>query len=306
VSTAVVKKGGDEKVVELKSPAVVAAEAASASTEEKSPVETLSTYLCPECRRPRVVNHTEECSIRGTPWGKLSKDGKEERDLYFEDPKKATTKVPKPEASAKKSAKAEGKKVDELEKKDPLQTKDEFKLSPAQESGLRVFFGLKELPSAQVLKDLTREEARDMRRMASIPAWAIAAVRHHQDNYNAILAGKLTKESFQAGKFQRAEAPKSISGPEVTKKWLAIKDQFKGVTLLETPRSKGEKAFRKAFDKLKSEVGDRAELPKLRQGTGQSSRPDKQPRQDGSSGSGLGGLKDTLLLFAEIAKIMKG
>jgi hypothetical protein len=282
-------------------------------------IPPLVMYLCPACGRTRVQEHLEDCELKGCSWGKLSKEGKAERDQYLADPKMAKPKnnstASKP-GSEKKQApetpkgESGGKKKDDLERSDPLGTKSDFKLSEQQEKGLRKFFGLKELPPKDIFDSLSKEDQRDLRQQSAMPKWAIAAVRHHQNNFNAILAGKLTKELFQAGKFQKADVPRTISGQEVTKRWLQIKDRFKDTLLLEVPQNQKQKAFRKAFDELKSEVGDRPELPTPKKGRGQSNQPSgsggRNRPQNTDSGMTGGNLRETLLLFAEIAKAMKG
>jgi hypothetical protein len=272
----------------------------------------LSMYLCPSCDSPRTRNHSSSCPMKNMSWAPLSREGKAERTAYLEHgltsskaPSAAPKLAPAGKAEDPKSG-AEGKK-DPIAKGNPLGVAD-FKLTEAQEAGLKKFFGLKELPSKPIFDALSKEEQKAARLAAIIPRWSIAAIRHHNDNYQAIVGGKLTLEQFQAGKYKKpVSPPKEFSSVEVTKKWVTLRERFTGTVLLETPRSQKERAFKQAFDKLKSEVGDRNELPKLKQGrqNGQSSTNSRRESREGGSSSEASSLRESLLLFAEIAKIFR-
>jgi len=299
-----------EVVEEVQSPGVKAGKARDTGNEQINSLPPLSMYLCPSCDKTRVEAHKESCDLKDATWTRLSKEGKAQRNLYLESPEKALDQKSKPKApspSPKKKGKDAEKEepVDRLEKTDPLKT-EKVPLSEGQEKGLKKFFGLKELPSSDILSTLDKDERKVLRSQSEIPKWAISAVRESQNNYNAILSGKLTLPAYQAGKYERQTKPsKEITDAEVTKQWLELKSRFEGTALLENPKSQKEKAFKKAFDLLRNKVGDRAVLPKPKGGNNGNASP-AASRQQGSRQQEGGSLRESLLLFVEIAKALKG
>jgi hypothetical protein len=174
--------------------------------------------------------------------------------------------------------------VDPLDKVDPLRATTT--LTDKQEEALRTYFNVLPTPSRETLDSMTKDERNQALEKTRIPKWAVRAVLAESSNLKEILSGSLDVEKFQAGLYKRQSKPKDLPTVEVAKKWVTLKERYKGVDLLENPKSNKEKSLKKAFDLLKSEVGDHPALPKPGQGSGRRS-PNASRQQASTSGSAV-------------------
>jgi hypothetical protein len=275
----------------LVSPAIKAArKKAKESTSTQSVIVAIKCSTCPAMHGSK---HDASCPHKSSTWGKLNAEMRKARKALLTG-----------EAVAETKETVKSGKTPRIEKDDPLKTQAVKKtLSKADEGALRKYFAVPRMPSPAELESLPAEEQKEAISKAQLPKWAVAAVLAHHDNLGAIKAGDLTKDKFNAGIFKR-EA-KTTSQIDVTKKWLAIKNKFDGISLLEKPRSPKEVAFRKEYDALKKEVGDHPALPKPKKSArDQGGRSPRPSTPQGGSSSGSVSL-DALKSLAEIMKALR-
>jgi hypothetical protein len=256
----------------------------------------LTSYECPMCGVPHATKHNEDCELKSQSWGKLSTEGKRQRKAALS----GAQEKPEPESGVKPAA------VPKVNKIDPLKTT--VTLSDSEDKKLRKYFGVSPPCKPEELEGLSVDDRRAKIQQSWLPKWAVAAVKESAENLPLILSGKLTKEHFRAGEYQRR--PKKVTQPQIVAKWNALKARFEGVTLLEKPRTAKEKGFRREYDLLKALVGDHPALPKPKtSGSGggrQGTRSPRVPQQQGQAVGQEQGLLGTLKILAEIAKILKG
>lgn len=233
--------------------------AAKVVQEDKAPDSTLDSMVCPDCSAIRPNSHKEDCGKSAWKWGKLSKEGRQQRaDLL------------KGKTPPTKKAKEVKPPQDPIAAKDPLAAVPEKReLTSEQDAELRKHFGTLPKPSEADLADLSKEERTARIKSSQLPRWAVAATLSDDKNLKGILSGTLTLLKYQAGEFSRGAASKQLTTKQVGDMWNQLKGKHPGVPLLEKPRSDKEKKLKQEFDHLRARAGsDHPALPKPRKASG--------------------------------------
>jgi hypothetical protein len=162
-----------------------------------------------------------------------------------------------PKGAANNPLKVEGLPGGKAKKEDapPAQLADSVM------AALRRHFGLNDpLPPDEFFL-LDKNERKEVQARTVVPKWALTSVRNDVRNLSLIISGALTQQNAVPGPKREPEAkPVGGAGAE----WRLLKDRFKGVSLLKSPKSKREKSLKEAFDVLSKKYPGDPSLPKPR------------------------------------------
>jgi len=185
-------------------------------------------------------------------------------------------------------------------------------LSDEQKETLRKFLKIPPPLDKDSWDAMSKKDRSAATKKRSLPHWAVTSVLRDPKNLDRILKGEVTKDNFiqtvQSGKGKPTPSqvePKQFA--EAQTAWTALKDKYPGIGLFARPRSKDEKEFKSAYDKLVKHFGKLSCFPNPRakhpNDSGASS-----PRQGGqrSEKSGLSGDAQLILtILKEVAGIFK-